>query len=274
MFESIQPPKTRRPRIIVLLSIAAHAGAILLLAAAALWRVDKLRTEDAALTVAALPGAPMSVGDEPAAKPKRPNKKVHHPPQHELTQHDPDAQVDDDDSGSSGEVGDGEGQGSGGPVGQGLFPCGEGGGCTSILDQVDVPACGNGRVETGEECDDGNRAAGDGCTAGCKKDEERIVVARLIEGSRIEGNPRIEAPDSVRQAMVRAGQDKVKGMVKMCLDREGGVRSLAILRSTGHAEYDQRLLAGMRSWRYRPYRLDSGAAVPVCTVITFIYQVQ
>jgi cysteine-rich repeat protein len=29
------------------------------------------------------------------------------------------------------------------------------------------PACGNGIVETGEACDDGNQAAGDGCSASC-----------------------------------------------------------------------------------------------------------
>src|SRR6185436_12742877 len=28
--------------------------------------------------------------------------------------------------------------------------------------------CGNGAVETGEQCDDGNMAAGDGCGASCQ----------------------------------------------------------------------------------------------------------
>jgi TonB family protein len=74
--------------------------------------------------------------------------------------------------------------------------------------------------------------------------------------------------------MARSGLDSLTGTVKMCLDKEGGVRSLRILRSTGHSEYDQRLLAGMRTWRYRPYKLDSGAAVSVCTVVTFIYRAQ
>jgi len=30
------------------------------------------------------------------------------------------------------------------------------------------PCCGNGKVETGEECDDGNTTSGDGCSAECK----------------------------------------------------------------------------------------------------------
>jgi cysteine-rich repeat protein len=43
----------------------------------------------------------------------------------------------------------------------------------------DVPACGNGRVDAGEECDDGNRVAGDGCSAACRVETGEIVVATL-----------------------------------------------------------------------------------------------
>lgn len=34
-----------------------------------------------------------------------------------------------------------------------------------------TPVCGNGKLETGEECDDGNARSGDGCSAGCKKED-------------------------------------------------------------------------------------------------------
>ncbi len=33
------------------------------------------------------------------------------------------------------------------------------------------PECGNGRVERGEECDDGNTVSGDGCSATCQDEE-------------------------------------------------------------------------------------------------------
>ncbi|TSC79141.1 MAG: hypothetical protein G01um101425_778 [Candidatus Peregrinibacteria bacterium Gr01-1014_25] len=35
--------------------------------------------------------------------------------------------------------------------------------------------CGNGRIEVGEACDDGNARNGDGCSAFCGKDEERAT---------------------------------------------------------------------------------------------------
>jgi cysteine-rich repeat protein len=41
-----------------------------------------------------------------------------------------------------------------------------GDGCSSTC-QIELPVCGNGRVEAGEGCDDGNTVNGDGCSAMC-----------------------------------------------------------------------------------------------------------
>jgi hypothetical protein len=41
-------------------------------------------------------------------------------------------------------------------------------GCSANNDNDCAPTCGNGVVETGEECDDGNKVSGDGCNATCK----------------------------------------------------------------------------------------------------------
>ena len=250
MFESIQRPRRPRPRILFLLSIGAHAVALVLLVASGLWRVDKLEVADSPLMVAAGPGAPMSAGpEEDEAEPERkPDKKKNRarrdvPANARAEAPEDDGGGGDDTSGDKSTGGDDRGPGS--------FPCGEGGACSSVLD-----------------------APAEKAPPPRKPEPERIVLSHLIEGSRIEGNPRIAPPESVRQAMARLGQERVDGRVHMCLDRAGNVRSLRILGSTGHAEYDQRLLAGMRTWRYHPYKLDSGAAVPICTVVTFIYRVQ
>jgi hypothetical protein len=252
MFESIQRPRRPRPRLLLLVSIAAHVGALALLVSTALWQIDKLEVADSPIMVAAGPGAPLSDGPEEAAAPEKPKPPKPRRTTHDVTQKDDRKAEPEEDGGGGDSQATGDGAGAGGDgLGIGQFSCGEGGACSSILDQPAAPTPPPRKVE-----------------------EERVVVSRLIEGSRIEGNPRIEPPESVRQAMVRLAQKKVDGAVKMCLDRAGNVRSLRLMRSTGHGEYDQRLLSGMRTWRYRPYRLDSGAAVPVCTVVTFIYRVQ
>ncbi len=100
------------------------------------------------------------------------------------------------------------------------------------------------------------------------------MQSRLIEGSRIAGDPQIPPPPSVHAAMVDRHQAQVKGTVKMCLDRDGAVQSLRVLESTGHPLYDELLTSRMQSWRYQPYKLASGVAVPVCTSVTFIYRIR
>lgn len=37
------------------------------------------------------------------------------------------------------------------------------------------PVCGNGKLETGEECDDGNNVNGDGCNASCQTEVSTVV---------------------------------------------------------------------------------------------------
>lgn len=62
-------------------------------------------------------------------------------------------------------------------------PCAADGDLTAIQSRVDdcraaiaaslsAPACGNGIVESGEECDDGNTAGGDGCSSTCQVQPE------------------------------------------------------------------------------------------------------
>ncbi len=44
------------------------------------------------------------------------------------------------------------------------------GGDGSVSDAAAMPECGNGRLEAGEQCDDGNTTDGDGCSAGCERE--------------------------------------------------------------------------------------------------------
>lgn len=99
----------------------------------------------------------------------------------------------------------------------------------------------------------------------------KIVPANVIAGSRISGNARILPSDAVKIRIANAGDSQIVGAVLMCLSTSGAVASVKLVRSTGYNAYDQKLLRTMRSWRYRPYRVNS-TAVPVCSSITFIYR--
>jgi TonB family protein len=251
--------RRRRLRPAVLFSVAAHGAALYALLAYATWRVDKLQTAEPPVLLAAgisLP-VPESASPEPAPKTERPGKRrvLGQPTKVSKEPESPDEQGGD----------------SPGPYRGLATGCPPGARCpSSILDGVTPPVCGDGRVEGAEQCDDGGRAAGDGCSATCRR-EEAIVPPSLVEGRRIAGDPQIGAPESVRRQMGQDREERALGTVKMCLDRDGNVSSLRVLRSTGYSQYDELLTSRMRGWRYRPYQLSNGTAVPVCTAVTFVY---
>ena len=72
-----------------------------------------------------------------------------------------------DDGGSGGVGGDDHG-GEGGQGGEGGEP-----------DPGPVPFCGDGLIDEGEQCDDGNDEDGDGCSSAC---EEEVVAPIELEG--------------------------------------------------------------------------------------------
>jgi periplasmic protein TonB len=252
------------------LSIVAHVCALAGLIAAASWRVDKLKVSDSPIFLAAAIGPSLpAMGDaEPPPKPKapkRPRVRV------DIAQPEEDREAEPPEESDDGGDGLDDG-GDGGPIG-GCPPgmeCSES--ASTLPPPPPAPVCGNGQLEPGEQCDDGGRASGDGCSPTCGV-ERTVVASQAIEGYRISGDPQIAAPDSVRSQMMRKAQTSTTGVVKMCLGADGTVHSLSILRSTGYPEYDQRLTSRMRDWRYRPYQVG-GRSVPVCTVVRFIYRMQ
>jgi TonB family protein len=124
--------------------------------------------------------------------------------------------------------------------------------------------CGNGTVELGEQCDDGNLKNGDGCSSICR-----------IEPIRISGETQVVPSQDTWNLMKRDrgnGGSLVKASVQLCIASTGRVAEARMLRSTGYVEYDQELLAAIRTWRYQPYTLDGNSKV--CTLVTFKYMVE
>ncbi|HUS63033.1 MAG TPA: hypothetical protein VMZ28_00775 [Kofleriaceae bacterium] len=241
----------RRRTLAISLALAGHVVAVGALVVSGAWKIDKLSAAEPPMLSPLLPAAsaPMPAGGEEAHKPETPKRehRVHDRTQRAAAATTQEA-ASDDAGGADGDGAAGTGDGPGGD-GAGVIPfaCPPGAPCQALSEEVALAAPPPRRV---------------------------VLPARLVEGRRIAGDPQIQPPDVVRTHMLRGGQDEARGTVEMCLDRAGRVSSLRMLLSTRHPAYDARLLERMRTWRYRPYRMADGDAVPICTAVTFIYRVR
>jgi len=76
----------------------------------------------------------------------------------------------------------------------------DGDGCTPLcrLEQISsVPVCGNGTKEQGEQCDDGNLTDGDGCDHGCRLESPLLLINASCGNGMIEA--REECDDGNRR---------------------------------------------------------------------------
>ncbi len=102
--------------------------------------------------------------------------------------------------------------------------------------------------------------------------EVKLLPATVLsELKRVAGDAQILPPTSAQHAMSRANQNRAVAVIKMCLDRQGRVDRVRIVKSSDYADYDAKLLSNMRRWRYQPYRAG-GTAIRICTHVTFIYK--
>jgi TonB family protein len=262
-------------RWLITVSLGAHIGLGVFLFATGVWRIEKLDSgrADLALAIMMPPAAPE--GGPPAGeKPKDPVKKQKKKPD-DIVQ--PEKKLDTSPLASvaSETPGTGEGSGSGSGSGSGESTGTCVGDCPGD-DAVTAAVCGNGVLETGETCDDGNLTNGDGCSKTCTREEQKKVVLvppTVLQGLRISGETQIQAPDTAKTEMMRDGKDRTLGTLKICIATDGGISSASVAASTKYAAYDAKLLSTVRSWRYRPY-LVNGTPMPVCSTVTFVYTIK
>lgn len=114
--------------------------------------------------------------------------------------------------------------------------------------------------------------ATNGATTGVTTDATLVknVPPAQLEPLRIAGEKSIMPDDQTKTELQAAGTHRLVGAFKLCVDRTGGVSSVSVLKTTGAARYDEKILTKMGEWRYKPF-MDAGVAVPVCTAVTFIY---
>jgi hypothetical protein len=88
---------------------------------------------------------------------------------------------------------------------------------------------------------------------------DRVRVDRLVVPS-----------DDGKVALAKAGIGKIVGLVEACLDETGQVVSAQMIKNTGLASYDQKIVETVKSYIYGPY-LEDGKPIAVCVNIPFVY---
>jgi TonB family protein len=257
---------------LVVASGVAHLAVAGGLFVAGVWRLERLdapRVDTRPITVMTQPPAPSggSVAPVPPkilrkVPPKKPPVVV----QPEVAKHhdDPPPDKDKDDE-------DGPGSGPGKPtdIGGCLDNCGE--------SKAATPVCGDSSLDAGEQCDDGNKISGDGCSSTCHTEARPVPPAQptklpptVLQGLRISGETQIRPSIATQNMMMRARDTSAVGVILLCIATDGRVASATLQHSTTYDEYDQALLSTTRTWRYRPYRVN-GTVVPACGTVTFNY---
>jgi TonB family protein len=259
-------------RWLVAVSVIAHLCILIGVFVSGIWRLERLDAGRARFTVGVQqpPPPPAPAGGFKAPPPRDFQPKVPRPVVKGTTQ--PKVHVDTPPpERASGIVGDGGGPGSGAPTDPGT--------CTEncAAGPPAEPVCGNGSVEAGEQCDDGNTAGGDGCSATCRVEVRppptATVPPSVLAGLRISGQIQIHPDEVTQNQMIRDGAGRVEARIKLCITADGSVGATQLLASTRYAAYDAALVAAVAGWRYQPYRLN-GAAVPACSTVRFVYTIQ
>ena len=92
----------------------------------------------------------------------------------------------------------------------------------------------------------------------------------VLKGNRISGDDReaLMAPDGPANVLNAQGTKKLTFVIKLCLSAGGVPTAVEWKKRTGFPEWDARIEAAIRQWRYKPY-VAGGRAVPVCSGIVF-----
>ena len=88
------------------------------------------------------------------------------------------------------------------------------------------------------------------------------ITGEDLHEHRIAGDRVITPDDVTKTEIFRAGKTNIVGTFHVCIDAEG-IPTVAMLKSTGFADYDKKLATGMRAWRFEPFERVACAQVSV-----------
>jgi len=249
-----------RRKILIGASIAGHAALFAGVFVHGVWDVEQLGREARARTSLAVMVPPLDGGGFPVPEQRLerqqrkepPKRVVKEPRQPRPRPEEPKLQPDPGPAGPSGGPDAGPGPGGGGPPGG--DPCTEPGGCQPEVAPPQPPEVPRLPPPPAPPA-------------------PQTVAPQVLKGLRTSGETAIYPPGEVVQQMHRSGDLKTSASLKICIGADGAVATIGLLRSTRYPAYDEALLASARRWVYRPYTVN-GRAVPVCSVVTFQYEMK
>lgn len=264
--------RAKPARWLIAVSLLAHLALGVGIFVSGIWRIEQLpRGRMGKLSaVMAMPepaaGGQMQSRSDVKLDPKKPAKPI----PKELTQPERNKKPPEEPVATAGDgttVGPGIGPGDKASTGDCLDNCG---------DIPAAPVCGDGARTLDEQCDDGNTASDDGCSASCRLElpppppQPKLVAPNVLAGLRVSGDIQPRPSASTVNQMMRDDTRKVTATIEVCVGTDGSVTSTKVRSSTKYPDYDREILSTVRDWHYRPYLIND-RPVPVCTHVMFIY---
>jgi outer membrane biosynthesis protein TonB len=98
------------------------------------------------------------------------------------------------------------------------------------------------------------------------------VVVDIKLFKRIAGVAQIAPSNEIATAIGKSTISRLVGTFKFCINTQGRISRIAVVKSTGVPAYDLTIVKTMGdTWRYSPFLVD-GQPAPVCSTVTFIYR--
>lgn len=102
--------------------------------------------------------------------------------------------------------------------------------------------------------------------------QHQDIAPATLEQLRIAGERSIPPDQATRRKIIADHKSGATTTFVLCIDEHGNPSSTELLKSSGYAEWDDKVRAAMLdAWRFRPYEHD-GKAVRACAAITQLYK--
>jgi len=96
--------------------------------------------------------------------------------------------------------------------------------------------------------------------------EPQIIAPEALAANQLYGDDP-EPSDAVLDALAASGRSKVATVFKLCIDVNGAISSLTVMKASGIEGWDELCEATLSEWAHKPF-IVNGQAEPVCTVLT------